>query len=349
MSGQRIRERICPGCGGPSPGGGTCDRCRAGKTPWFSCDKRVASTSCPACGATKSAGVWTDIRGERAEYAEEVVRSGVRFHPDVRSPAVSFSIRDISQNRSAAEADLSGVLYGEPVTGHCRIEILWQKEQCDRCNRLSGDYHEGVIQVRADERRPHPWEVSRSVQAAYDVEHDMQSGGERLSFVSKVDEHRDGVDITVGSQQIGQAIVQEIVRRLGGRVTTHPKLVGEKAGKRLYRITWSLRLPKLVRGDIFAHGGRYGEVVQPEGKTIRYRDLATGALRSVSAGADLRLVGNAREAVTCTAAYRDGDVIGLIEPGTGRTEEVIDPPWRAISEGDPVRVIRDGDRVVVVG
>ena len=56
-------------------------------------------------------------------------------------------------------------------------------------------------------------------------------------------ENRDGLDITVGSQHIGLLIVQGITAQFGGRYTTHPKLVGEKNGRQLFRITYLVRLP----------------------------------------------------------------------------------------------------------
>jgi nonsense-mediated mRNA decay protein 3 len=349
MRERKIRENICPSCGGPSRNAGACDRCRAGKTEWFSCEGRAESIGCPACGAVKSAGVWSDTPGERSALAPEVARRAIKFHPDLVSPGASFSITDISVNRSVADVTLSGVLYGEQVTGHCLVEILWQKEQCDRCNRISGDYHEGVIQVRAEGRRPYRWETERAVLIAYGIEDEMQSGGERLSFIAGVDEHRDGVDITVGSQQIGQAIAQEVIRRLGGRMTTHPKLVGEKAGRRLYRITWSIRLPRFVKGDIIGHDSGYWEVVQADSRSIRYRDLKNGNLRSARTSDGWRLVGNARDALVMTVAYLDGDTVGLIEPGTGRTIEIMRVPWIPVFPGDQVRVLRDGEHFIAVG
>ncbi|MDD1719048.1 MAG: 60S ribosomal export protein NMD3, partial [Methanoregulaceae archaeon] len=125
MKERTIRDSICPRCGGPSEDAGACDKCRAGKTEWFTCDRRVVNTGCPSCGARKSAGVWTDDPVDRSTLAVEVARSGVRFHPDLVSPSAVFRIVDLSANRSAAEVTLSGTLYGEPVTGHCRMEILW--------------------------------------------------------------------------------------------------------------------------------------------------------------------------------------------------------------------------------
>jgi len=158
-------------------------------------------------------------------------------------PGVEVSLRQISVNRFRATLSLSGVLEGTTLHGTATVEIAVTGVQCDRCSRLAGNYHEGVVQVRADGRRP-TTARSRCPQDHGICRRLLQESGERLSFVARTEETRDGLDITVGSQRIGQEIAAAIIRELGGRVTTHPKLVGEKAGRPLFRITWSLRLPR---------------------------------------------------------------------------------------------------------
>jgi len=135
------------------------------------------------------------------------------------------------------------MFYNTPVEGTCTVELIWHKEQCDRCNRISGSYYEGNVQVRADGRLPSTYEIQTAAGIAQAVEDSLQAGGERLSFICDMGQTREGLDITVGSQHIGALISQGIIAQLGGRYTTHPKLVGEKNGRQLFRITYSVRLP----------------------------------------------------------------------------------------------------------
>ena len=239
-----IRSSFCPKCGKPSAGKGLCDQCRTGSTPWFTCEKRVTSTTCPSCGATKAVNTWTDSTAVRADTGPEIAKSAVHFHADVKGSSIEVTIRDLSLNRSRATLILRGSLYNKPVLGTCTVDILWQKEQCDRCNRISGSYYEGVVQLRAEGRNPAPFEIQTAASLAQQVEDSLQAGGERLSFISDVNETRDGLDIIVGSQHIGLLIAQGIVAQLGGRYSTHPKLIGEKNGRQLFRITYSIRLPR---------------------------------------------------------------------------------------------------------
>lgn len=344
------REPICPSCGKGSETGEICASCRVGKTVWLECKNRVDSIRCPACGARKTGSTWTDDLEEieKDAIAEEMVKSAVRLHPDLRNPAFTMKIRPTGSNRSVADILVKGILYGVPVEGDCRVEIAWIREQCDRCSRISGSYYEGVIQVRAQGRRPGHEEIRQAVEIAKDVERDMIAGGERLSYISKMDETREGLDITVGSQQIGQAIASAITERLGGRFSTHPKLVGEKAGRALYRITYSLRLPMYMKGDIIELGTGYGEVLHEDSAQVRFRDLGTGAIRSVRKTDIRRLVGNVRDAEEVVIAFIDGDTVGLLEPVTGITRECCGALCRGAVPGEQMLVVRDGETLIPV-
>jgi len=345
----RIKENICPKCGGPSLDGGICARCRVDQIQWMKCDSRIFITECPSCGAWKEAGAWTDLHRERADIATERVLRAIHLDPRVESPVFDISIEDVGSNRSNASCTISASLLDIPVTGSCSIEITWQKEQCDRCSRISGSYYEGIVQVRAKDRKPYPFELSTSAAIAQDTEDTLQEGGERLSFISRMDEHKDGLDITVGSQRIGQEISSNIVRRLGGRFTTHPKLVGERDGRQVYRITYSVRLPKYIRDDIVLHDRRYGEVIAVDKENIRYRDLFSGAIRSAKESSIERLVGNLRDAESVMIVFRDGDMIGVLEPSSGKTIECQVHPSSTLGPGQEIRIMRDGIDLIVIG
>ena len=346
---ERIREGICPRCGGPAPGADLCAACRAADFPWLSCDARVTITVCPSCGARRETGVWADCTAPRDELIREAARRGLHVSPEVRDVSVELTIHERTANRSFADCRIQGLLYGVPVEGDCRIEILWVKEQCNRCNRMSGSYYEGIIQVRAEGRRPRPAEIRAAEKIARDIAEGLFSSGERLSFISDMEETRDGLDIIVGSQRAGKEIAAAIVERLGGHVSTHPKLVGEKAGKRVYRITYAVRLSPYSRGDIVLVRGKYGEVISGHGKEVRYRDLADNVSRTTTERQVERVVGNVTNAREYLVTFRQDRVIGLLDPATGQSTESPLPPGLDIQAGSKVRVIQDGDRLILLG
>lgn len=343
-----IQDRFCPKCGKLSETDGLCMSCRAGDTPWAVCDTRVAMTHCPSCGATKQVNTWTDTEREQADIAPELARSAVHFHPDVKKRSIAVDVRDISPNRSRAYLTISGTLYGVSMDKTCTVELVWHKEQCDRCNRITGNYYEGIVQVRADERDVSPFELQSVAALANQIEETLISGGERLSFISDLTENRDGLDITVGSQHIGLMIVQGITAQFGGRYTTHPKLVGEKNGRQLFRITYLVRLPRYQRHDVVRLGRVYAEVERVDSRHVQVFDLSEGRSRSIKEAEILGQIGNARNAQTALVAYVAGGMMGILDPETGVTREYPKKPWQTIVAGENVQVLRDGDVLVVM-
>jgi 60S ribosomal export protein NMD3 len=345
---ENIRGNFCPKCGKPSETAGLCSKCRIGSTPWFTCKRRVTSTNCPSCGAMKVVNTWTDSILNHADLGPEIAKSAVHFHPDVKKSSIGVTVEDITMNRSRAMLTLRGILYKSPVEGTCTVEILWHKEQCDRCNRISGSYYEGVVQVRAEGRDPSTYETQIAASVAQQVEDTLQAGGERLSFVSDIKDTRDGLDIVIGSQHIGLLIAQGIVARLGGRYTTHPKLVGEKNGRQLYRITYSVRLPRFQKNDVIAIKDRYYEVQRVESRHLLVTDLSDGNPRSVRKDNVQRIIGNSRNAEPALVVFADGKSMGVLDPVSCQTRDYPWLAWLGVRAGDHVCFLRDGDQMVFI-
>ncbi len=344
-----IQDCFCPKCGKLTKDEGLCNNCRIDKTPWFTCDRRIKSTHCPSCGAIKQVNTWSDTNLERTKLAPDLAKAAVHFHPMVRKPSITVSVEDNTLNRSTATMALKGLFYDTSVEGTCKVEIVWNKEQCDRCNRISGSYYEGIVQVRAEGRLLSTFELQMSAAIAQQVEDTLQAGGERLSFISDMNESREGLDITVGSQHIGTLISQGIIAQQGGRFTTHPKLVGEKNGRQLYRITYSVRLPRFQKQDIVVSKGHYLEVIRVESNHLKVLDLTEGTPRSVREEDIVHLIGNIRNAESALVAFADGKTIGILDPETCQTKEYRRLKWHDVKAGQQVLVLRDGDQLIIVG
>jgi nonsense-mediated mRNA decay protein 3 len=204
------------------------------------------------------------------------------------------------------------------------------------------------VQVRAEGRVASTYETQVAASIAQEAEESLLAGGERLSFISDVTASKDGLDITIGTQHIGQLISQRIVAQLGGRYTTHPKLVGEKNGRQLYRITYSVRLPRFQKYDVVKVKNRYLQIDRVESRYIRGLDLADGAPKSVRDDDVERIVGNARSPESALIAYADGKTIGVMDPLTHKTREFRALPWMDVRAGDHVSILRDGEQMIIV-
>ncbi|MDI6867678.1 60S ribosomal export protein NMD3 [Methanoculleus sp.] len=342
---------ICPRCGRPSEDGGVCPECRAADVRLLSCNPYVTAVYCPVCGSQKRGNTWSDLEVPREDLIAELAISSVTIHQDARDARVTIQSEDPTSNRTTCTVEVEATLYGVPVKETCRTEIRWQKESCNRCSRISGGYYAGIVQVRATDRKINAYERRVATNIAEQTEESLQQSGDRLSFISDLDDSRDGLDITVGTQHLGQEIAKQVTGALGGRFTTHPKLVGEKDGKGLYRITYSVRLPYHQKGDVVVSRGRYYEVREIEGRRLGVFDLQNGTSLTLRTDDVERLIGNVREARSALVVFVQPGVVGLMDPDTYVTREVNPVPWTTPVEGEYIRVLRDDedDRLVIVG
>ncbi|MEA5036982.1 MAG: 60S ribosomal export protein NMD3 [Methanocorpusculum sp.] len=344
-----LTQGFCPKCGAPSENGELCGKCRVKDTAWVEIADRAQCIVCPTCGSINTAGIWSDVAVDKEELGQNLAASAISFHKDVEDIQKDIRIIDTSSNRSLATIHVTGTLYGIPLEETKKVKLVWAREQCDRCCRIAGSYYEGVIQVRASGRKPTPFELRRAAEIAYQIEDQLQTAGDRLSFVSDIDETKDGIDIVFSSQTIGASISHDICGALGGSFTTHPKLVGQKGGINIYRVTYSLRLPRFARGDIIRHGKEYFQILRQSKDMLFVLDLATGQSRAFREDETDPLLGNIHETETGVVIYKDAGLLGFLDPKTGMTEEIAERSWLDTREGDTILFVRDGETLVLVG
>jgi NMD protein affecting ribosome stability and mRNA decay len=104
--------------------------------------------------------------------------------------------------------------------------LLSNKSICTECGRAGTQYFEAIIQLRGPENK-----IERMLNL-------ISRRLEETTFIPKIEELKEGIDIYVGSRN--EAIAALNTYELGFLRTE--KLAGEKNGKRLYRTTLLVRL-----------------------------------------------------------------------------------------------------------
>ncbi|MDR2855237.1 MAG: 60S ribosomal export protein NMD3 [Methanomicrobiales archaeon] len=336
-----IQDAICPKCGEPSKTGEICGACRVSEIEWFTYEPRVIITRCPQCNALYDHKMWIDDTREREELEYEAVINAVRFYRDSENPEIGISLFENSTNRTFATVELSCILYGVSCETTVKVEIIWRTEACTRCARQFGNYYEGVVQLRADGRKATPAEQEEARKIAIVTEQTLNEEGDRLSFIANMEDTREGLDITIGSKAIGEQISRDIVKKMGGRYSFHPTLIGEKEGKRIFRVTYSVRLMKFPKGSIIKIKQTYGEIIGGEGKTFTYLDLKTGFTKTVADTTAAELIGTTADAKPYMVVYTDAGIVGIMNEESGETKEVRAISYKDIMVGEQIRVITD--------
>jgi NMD protein affecting ribosome stability and mRNA decay len=123
--------------------------------------------------------------------------------------------------------DMTSLEYDTPAGRISQsVLVLISKGQCAQCSRAGSQYFEAIIQLRGN-----PNKVEKMADR-------LLKRVQSRSFVPKIEELKEGIDIYCGSRN--EAIAALNAHELGYLRTE--KLAGEKNGKRLYRTTLLVRL-----------------------------------------------------------------------------------------------------------
>lgn len=199
--------RYCPVCGKSDAAaqfyGEMCVSCARERLPELA---PVRVTVCQKCGSVIDKG----RKKKEASFEEEVLRQ-----------------LKLRQKNALFDAVASQVEYdGEFGRIRQDVLVLTDKGVCTVCGRAGTQYFEAIIQLRGRESQ-----VAK-------MTHILVHGIEEKSFVPKIEELHEGIDIYCGSRN--EAIAALNVHKLSFLRTE--KLAGERNGKRLYRTTLLVRL-----------------------------------------------------------------------------------------------------------
>jgi nonsense-mediated mRNA decay protein 3 len=307
---------------------------------------------CAKCPSYKVGELWVSTKLKTYEElakksASKNIRLLLNINKDVRSPAVSITSDFINPNILKARVSVEGAIEGRPVKTEAEVEARIRRETCDVCSRIAGGYYEAIVQVRAQGRLPSKKELQRCLKLADDVIVKAEKAGDRLAFVSDVMELPEGTDVYVGSTACGRQIARAIVDDMGGTIIESPKLVGAREGKGLYRVTFAVRLPSIVPGDIVRmHGSLV--LVEKVGRRISGVDLATGFSTSVQAEEEPGKVAGEGEAMSTVLVSEDATSAQILDPVTYAPLTIKKPAFLNKKPGEDVRVIKTRDGVFIL-
>lgn len=316
----KMMGRFCYKCGKTGQlYDGVCRECFLSSFSPFSYPKIARLDVCPKCGRVLRRGKWVDF--DPVECLMSVLDFDDRF--DVEG----ISVRGVEERGGKIVIGflVKGSVMGLEIEEEGEAPIIRNFRSCDQCSRIAGGYYEAIVQIRAERRHPTPYECMRCELISREVA--------SQSFVTKVEKLKEGIDIYVGNQDVGRKICERIVRDLGGRYSSSPKLVGEKDGRKVYRVTYSVRLPGYGEGDLVMVGTELFMLKRRGGRLVGV-NVETGDVRyRISNGVR---VGNFQEC-DISVVHSAGAQVKVIDP---RTSEEVVARGMKVKEGERVRIVR---------
>ncbi len=237
-------SKFCPKCGKKTDElfDSLCKDCFIKQISLIEPDLKVNVSVCVNCGG------YFKGRGKERTSIEEAVTDSVSkelrkrygYECGVEIEELRVEQKE-NESRAIAFLNVKAELKGIEIEEKGEVEVILKKETCERCSRIAGGYYEGIVQIRAKNRIPTEEELAVAEEIAY------SSVGE-ADFISKEMKLKEGLDVYVSSMECGRRISRQIVKKLGGSFSESRKLYGRKDGRNIYRVSFSVRLPRLEEG-----------------------------------------------------------------------------------------------------
>jgi len=258
----------CYLCGKPSVLEGLCADCFNDGHPLIEVSTPLTLLACKKCGSIKLADGWRKIAGDG-------------IHPDDVGDfqielLLERSIKILGKDVQIAledERKLDRVTHTVmKVTGRSHeslaphnekydVEIRFRYATCETCGLMSGGYYEAILQVRADGRELTDHEKTALTQTVTDITVARYKSDDK-AFITSTIEDKYGIDFYIGSESLCKYLADEFEMQYLAERKDNYKLVGEeKGGKRKYRITILIRLPRFTVGDFVRIDGNPCEIV----------------------------------------------------------------------------------------
>ena len=344
-----MKKSVCPICGQPSVEG-LCKRCLLESTDLLSCPGAIEVTICQVCGSELLQGKWVPQDSPTEELVTDAASKAIGVHRDLLNPKMTLSLHQLSPSRYSVHVTLGGEFAGQAAWEECKIHVKVRRTTCDRCSRISGNYYEAIVQLRAAERALTESEIDQSLLIADTLAERSRKRGDQLGFIQKIEDTRGGLDIVVGSLKLGRQIGRAVIERFGGRIKESHKLTGRKDGKDLYRTNISVRLPRFVTGDLVEYEGEILEVKGSDGRNTICRGLTNGCRRLISDEdtKTAQVLGNRSNAEKCVVIAKDESVVEILDPESYRTAFIARPKVFDEEVGGEVLVLRTGKGLIML-
>ncbi|MHC1588570.1 MAG: 60S ribosomal export protein NMD3 [Methermicoccaceae archaeon] len=336
---------VCPLCGRQTDrlDDGMCPECRLKSTPIATIHPPEPLRVCKRCGAVFHKR-WVDVDDIEQHIRKRVLES-IDVHPEARDVRIELWLSEMSSNLYRVRGEVAGTM-GTHVSQPFVLDVRLAYESCPSCSRIAGGYFEGVVQVRSyASGSPTDAQLERVLHIMDTLFSGLRRRGDRLARLTREKRVRGGLDLYVGSAGAAKKLCTEVISQMGGTLTTSSTLVGRRDGRAISRITYALRLPSLLIGDVVMYKGE-PHVVKALTNRVHLEHLYGKGTHILPLESELKVVGRLKDAKSVPVLEEDATALQVLHP------ERLTPAWvrrvQGVHVGDEVHVlVVDGELVPV--
>ncbi len=246
----------CYLCGEEAVVDGLCNNCYDEQHPLMEVPTPIPLLACKKCGSVKVPGGWHKIsigKMNAEELAETQIDIILEQEIKLFYKGLTLALEEDKKLDRVTHLIVTATGKShESIPPHDEeypVEIRFRYGTCDTCGMMSGGYYEAILQMRADGREISDDEKKELTTAVTDMTVARYKSDDK-AFVTMVDDTKHGIDYYIGSEPLAKDIADKFESKLIAERKENYKLVGEdKTGKKKYRVTILLRLPRFSIGD----------------------------------------------------------------------------------------------------
>ncbi|MGO9388014.1 MAG: 60S ribosomal export protein NMD3 [Methanobacterium sp.] len=345
---------FCPQCGktGVKLFSGLCRSCFIEKTCLINIPKEIDIIICTHCGSIQKKGRWMDSELSLDDTVIETVYEHVEIDDSASDVEISVKILTIRGSIFECLVNVKAYVMDEILTQEFLVEVKVNKSVCIACSKYASGYYEAVIQMRADSRLLSDDEIGTADKIVRDKMGRL-SNKNRMAYISQRVEMKEGIDYYVGSYKAARKLTEALRNVFGGVLKDSPRLMGrdKTAGKDLYRIWFSLRLPQFQKYDFVKYNNMKTQVLNFDANKIYLKDLESSATISV-AWRDyekLKLIARKNDIKLAMITAKTPQLIQILHPDTYQPVDIqLNDELRQLHIGEELKVVEIDNILYVI-
>lgn len=305
--------------------------------------EKIEITVCAHCQSRLISGKWHEL--ELSD--EEIILNTLNKHITLNKYAknVEIEVETLFARGSNIESiiHVKGTVIGEIIEQEYNLRVKIIRTVCPECSKFASGYYEAVIQLRTDKRVPDDEEII-TADAIIAENIDKIAKKNKMAYISERAMLKEGVDYYVGSYKVAKRLSNSIKDHMGGIIKESPRLMGrdKSAGKDLYRVWISVRIPYFKINDFIKLEKTVGQILNIDGKRILIKDLISRNQISIQWRDYDKITPIARkeDVMETTVTAKTPDSIQILHPVTYEPEDLeIHDEYAEIGIGSQIHVI----------
>ena len=286
---------------------------------------------------------------------DDTVIESVYEHVEIDESAsdVEISVKILTIRGSIFEClvNVKAYVMDEILTQEFLVEVKVNKSVCIVCSKYASGYYEAVIQMRADSRLLSDDEIGTADKIVRDKMGRL-SNKNRMAYISQRVEMKEGIDYYVGSYKAARKLTEALRNVFGGVLRITSTMGCDKtAGKDLYRIWFSLRLPQFQKYDFVKYNNMKTQVLNFDANKIYLKDLESSATISV-AWRDyekLKLIARKDDIKLAMITAKTPQLIQILHPDTYQPVDIeLNDELRQLHIGEEIEVVEIDNILYVI-